>query len=621
MKKIKFVLVVLLLSLVLAACGGKTVSTEPVAVDTAVFTAAPTLTPTVVPPKTMNVCMAQSPESLYRYDGKQSLAKQSVYALLYPDLLSVDPQSQQAIFLESIPSQEKGAVQLLDVAVKVGMPVQNASGQVVYLEEGTLIEHAINYSLENPVTWDHEQDYHMNQFQITFKLRPELKWSDGSALTASDFVYSYHLAEKTALGHDKWALDRTNSFVAEDEQTLVWTGVPGFVPENPGEVLWQPLPQQALENLPENPDPAQDLKNIAPLSWGPYRIQASSSLNAIHFEKNPFYIKGEGFSGYDLVNFQLEPELTSALEKLRVGECDILDKTYQLQALTKSELEGIAADAKLIGEDWEPVQQLVFGIRPTVYDDGSYNAWTAERQDVLGNVETRKALSACIDPIILRNGYFNAHLPEGVVAPEINHVNEILDGNALLEEIGWTYPEGDSSGVRIAKNVPNVLDGSQLRLSLVVGQSRMDQEAAEMIRASLERCGAAVTVQSLPVEQLYQPGPDGLIFGRRFDLALISWQKMNLNTCQLYISDQIPTSSNSWVGTNVAGFSDADFDWACWASANWLTGEKQSDAPLMTNYLPALELLPQYRLWAVSANVTLPEAVEFGDIWRFLPAK
>lgn len=619
MKKTKLALVVLLLSLVLSACGERTAATEPVVGDTAVPTVAPTLTPTVIPPKTLNVCMAQSPDSLYRYDGKQSLAKQSVFALLYPDLLSVDPQSQEAIFFESIPSQENGAVQLLDVQVKVGMPVQNVSGQVVYLEEGTLIEHAINYSLENPVAWSHEQDHHMNQFQITFKLRPELKWSDGSPLTASDFVYSYHLAEKAALGHDKWALDRTQRFVAEDEQTLVWTGVPGFVPENPGEVLWQPLPEEALENLPENPDPEQDVKNISPLSWGSYRIQASSTLTEIQFEKNPFYIKGEGFSGYDLVNFQLEPELATALEKLRVGECDVLDKTYQLQRLTKSELEGIASVAKLIGEDWEPVQQLVFGIKPAVYDVGLYNAWTAERQDVLGNVETRKALSACINPIALRNGYFNAHLPESVVAPEFYHVSETLDGNALLEEIGWIYPEEGT--VRVAKNVPNVLDGSELRLSLVVGQSQMDQEAAEMIRASLERCGAAVTVQSLPVEQLYQPGPDGLIFGRQFDLALISWQRAHLNSCQLYTSDQIPTSSNSWVGTNVAGFSDADFDLACWASSGWLGGEKQGGNVLMANYLPALELMPQYRLWAVSANVTLPEVVEFDDIWQFLPGE
>lgn len=621
MKKTKLALVVLLLSLVLTACGGNTVSPEPVTVDTAVPTVAPTLTPTAIPPKTLNVCMAQSPDSLYRYDGKQNLAKQSVFALLYPDLLSVDPQSQEAIFFESIPSQENGAVQLLDVQVKVGMPVQNASGQVVYLEEGTLIEHAINYSLENPVAWNHEQDYHMNQFQITFKLRPGLKWSDGSPLTTSDFVYSYHLAEKAALGHDKWALDRTQSFVAEDEQTLVWTGVPGFVPENPGEVLWQPLPEKVLENMPEDPDPEQDVKNIRPLSWGPYRIQASSTLTEIQFETNPFYILGEGFSGYDLVNFQLEPDLATALEKLRVGECDILDKTYQLQALPRSELEEIAQNARLIGEDWEPVQQLVFGIKPAVYDVGLYNAWTAERQDVLGSVETRKALSACIDPITLRNGYFNAHLPESVAFPELYRVSEILDGNALLEELGWIYPEEGLAGVRVAKNVPNVLDGSELRLSLVLGQSRMDQEAAEMIRASLERCGAAVTVQSLPVEQLYQHGPDGMIFGRQFDLALISWQKMHLDSCQLYTSDQIPTSSNSWVGTNVAGFSDADFDLACWASSGWLGGEKQSDVELMTNYLPALELMPQYRFWVVSNNVVLPEVVEFDDLWQFLPAK
>lgn len=619
MKKTKLALVVLLLSLVLSACGERTAVTEPVVGDTAVPTVAPTLTPTAIPPKTLKVCMAQSPDSLYRYDGKQRLAKQSVFALLYPDLLSVDPQSQQAIFFESIPSQENGAVQLLDVAVKVGMPVQNASGQVVYLEEGTLIEHAVNYSLENPVAWNHEQDYHMNQFQITFKLRPELKWSDGSALTAGDFVYSYHLAEKEALGHDKWELDRTQSFVAEDERTLVWIGVPGFVPENAGQVLWQPLPQQVLENLSENPEPEQDVKSINPLNWGPYRIQASSSLTEIHFEKNPFYIMGEGFSGYDLVNFQLEPDLATALEKLRIGECDILDKSYHLQALTRSELEAIALDARLIGENWEPVQQLVFGIQPAVYDAGFYNAWTAERQDLLGKVETRRALSACIDPIALRNGYFNAHLPESMVAPEFNHVSEILDGNALLEEIGWIYPEEGS--VRVAKNVPDVLDGSELRLSLLVGQSQMDQEVAEMIRASLERCGVAVTMQSLPVAQLYQPGPDGLIFGRQFDLALISWQKMNLSSCQLYTSDQIPTSANSWVGTNVSGFSDATFDRACWGKASWLGGEKQSGDELMESYLPAIALLPQYRLWAARTDIILPEAVEFADLWQFLPGE
>ena len=619
MKRTKLVLFVLALSLILTACGERAEPTDVVMADTAVPTAAPTLTPTSIPPKVLNVCMVNAPTSLYRYDGNDNAAKMSVYAILYPDLLSVDPQSQQAIFFESIPGEENGGVQLLVTQVKVGMPVQNASGQVVYLEEGIQIEHAINYSLENPVVWDHEQDYHMNQFQVTFKLRPELKWSDGSPLTAQDFVYSYHLAEQTGLGKDKWALDRTESFVALDAQTLVWTGVPGFVPKNLGAILWKPMPEKALLDLPEDAAGEIDLRATVPLSWGPYRFQALQGGSGQNLEKNPHFILGSNFAGFDLVRYITEPSLEAALEKLRSGECHILDKSYGIEGLAKSELEILAVDFRLIGENWKPVQQLVFGINPAVYDTGFYNAWTTERQDILGNLETRRALEACINPGGLVRGYFNAHLPESVAIPEEYYNNGGLDGNAALEAIGWAYPEGGATDVRSAENVVNVLNGTELRLGLLTGQSQMDLEVAEVIRSSLGACGIAVEVQSLPVEQLYQPGPDGLIFGRKFDLALVAWQTIQLNACQLYTSDQMPASINSWVGTNTAGYKNTEFDLGCWASSGWLVGGQQSSPELMQSHLPAVELMPQYHLWAVAPGVSLPEGANFADVWRFMP--
>src|SRR5690606_20719639 len=148
----------------------------------------------------------------------------------------------RSLFFESIPTEENGGVLLQAVPVKVGQPVLDAAGNVVYLAEGTLIEHAINISVANPVTWNFEQAYQMNQFTVTFKLLPGLKWSDGETLVAEDFVFSYHLAERSRLGHYQWALERTNSLIAVDEQTLVWTGIPGFVPRHLEDILWQPLP-------------------------------------------------------------------------------------------------------------------------------------------------------------------------------------------------------------------------------------------------------------------------------------------------------------------------------------------------------------------------------------------
>ncbi len=49
---------------------------------------------------------------------------------------------------------------------------------------------------------------------------------------------------------------------------------------------------------------------------------------------------------------------------------------------------------------------------------------------------------------------------------------------------------------------------------------------AASIQESLGQCGIDVAVTALPADELYAPGPEGLVFGRQFDLTLIAWQAM-----------------------------------------------------------------------------------------------
>ena len=105
-------------------------------------------------------------------------------------------------------------------------------------------------------------------------------------------------------------------------------------------------------------------------------------------------------------------------------------------------------------------------------------------------------------------------------------------------------------------------------------------------------------------------------------MALVSWQPEHLDLCQMYTSDQVPSSINSWVGTNLAGLSSADFDEACWRNTTWLSGEDgQDSAVLMAEYLPAIPLMPHYRLWAASDRISLPEDSSFLHLWQFSPAR
>ena len=624
MKRSRIILVGLIISLLLAACGNdqpeiSALPTENTVAQTA--TLAPTPTATEVPPLVLSVCMAEEPAGLYRYDGNESRAKQSLFSAIYVDLLETQAGTDQSLFFENIPTEENGGVLLQAVPVKVGQPVLDAAGNVVYLAEGTKIEHAVDSSIENPVVWNFEQEYQMNQFTVTFNLLPTFKWSDGEVLVADDFIFSYHLAERSRLGHLQWALERTDSLIAADEQTLVWTGIPGYVPRDLEDILWQPMPSHQLSELTDADLLTADVATRLPTGWGAYRLVSWEAGSQIVLEKNPNFVMAEqGIPAYDKLVFQVEPDLETALQKLESGQCDVLDETYRLEALEKSQLDALAAQNRLITENWEPVQQLVFGIQPAAYDGGLYNQWTSERQNILGDLATRKALAACLEPGALLREYLATRLPESLaLGLEYQGVDE-LDVNLALEEIGWVIPETSTDGMRIAQKVSNVLDGTELRLGLLSGQSRLDQDIARMIAESLAVCGVAVDVQALAISELYRPGPDGLIFGRNFELALVSWQPEHLNLCQLYTSDQVPSPINSWVGTNLAGLNSADFDEACWGVSTRLPDENGlDDISLMAEFLPAIALMPQYRLWVASPQINLPENASFVDLWKFKP--
>lgn len=615
MKRGKFTLFMLAFSLLLAACNNTTptlpaVTTDEVPEATVVL---PEPTATAVPEKILNVCSALETKSLSPLASVLNIAEKNLLSLISPDLLSVNPQNGESLFFEQIPTEENGGIVLEAVTVRVGQPILDASGTRVYLAEGTLIEHAIDYSLDNPVSWNHEQDYQMNQFSVSFKLKADLKWSDGEALTAEDFVFAYQLASQQEKGLHNWKLERTASFVAEDEFTFIWKGIPGFVLRDLDDALWSPLPAHLLKDLSTEKQLLQ-----ATLSFGAYKLLSSENNQTI-MEANPFFVLNGEYPAFDKLSFNLIPDLEMALSMLESGQCNVLDQSYHLESLDKSRLEALSASNQLIVENWEPVQQLVFGIKPSQYDSGYYDMWTAERQDILGDLATRQAIAACLDPQTLLGEYISFRLPDNLPISLQTINTPTLDANQALDDLGWLRSEENPSGPRIAQSVNRVLPGTELRLSLLIGQSQLEQNIAAKVQEKLGTCGIAIEIESLPAEQLYAPGPDGMLFGRNFELALVSWQPEHRSNCQLYTSDQLPSSINSWIGTNLAGLSDPDFDEACWRSSTRLTsGDALDDLTLMGQTLPAIPLMPHYQIWLASKSLQLPEGVRFTDLWQLL---
>ena len=611
---------ILLLAAFLAGCNFQaTALPSPTETENWQPTSTSTSTATLPPPKVLNICIAEEPVSLYRYSGQNNRASESIFAALYDGPFTWD--AEQGTYAPSIlsqyPSSENGLISLNPVAVEPGDLVLDATGEVVVFKSGVLVRPAGCQESACAVEWE-SGAFSMDQMSVTYTLLPDLQWSDGEALLAEDLELSYTLAQQANLPVDAWALERTISFQAQDDQTVRWQGLPGFTTGNLRAFFWMPLPAHLLAGLEAEQVAAVPAAAQTPPGWGAYRLLNWEPGNALHLEKNPYYFAGgNGLPAFDLLNFLIVPDVNQAMQMLSMGECDLLDSSYGLENLTKSALENLAQTANLHIEFLESFEQLVFGIIPAAYDDG-YSVWAGDRPDYFGDLRVRQAIAACLQPAALANAVLSEKLPAELL-PQWQDWTAGLDAETLLDQAGWIDTDGDPTTPRVAQGINGVFDMTPLSLSLLTSQAELDQQIGTWIVTRLGDCGIEVHWQSLPTAELYAPGPEGVLFGRQFDLALLSWHTAGQDPCRMYLSRAVPSADNAWIGTNLAGWADPAFDLACGEKQMRLDPPEAQDAwELFKATLPAIPLLPHPVVWASSMDVVIPEGATWQQIEQII---
>nr|MBP7196643.1 hypothetical protein [Anaerolineaceae bacterium] len=194
-RKRNVMLVLLSLILVLSACGNKTVPNGTLSETSSQPTELPP-TPTMTPelPKVLTVCTAEDPGNLFRYEGRMSPAKKTVFTAIYADEL----------LFASQPAYGSSEVVRFAADVKPGMNVLNSSGEVTVLKEGTLIFPMAESQLGEPAAWTAAEPARMMQISVEFKLAPGLTWSDGSPLSSADFLLSFAAANELRHPQELW---------------------------------------------------------------------------------------------------------------------------------------------------------------------------------------------------------------------------------------------------------------------------------------------------------------------------------------------------------------------------------------------------------------------------------
>jgi peptide/nickel transport system substrate-binding protein len=587
------------------------VSVSPTSFVLPAVTEEPTETP--IPPRALTVCMGQEPGSLFLY-GDTSSAAQAIRQAIYDGPSDTPNYEVQPVILEKIPSLSDGDAFFRPVEVEPGELIVDARGKWVSLQSSVSYRPSGCTSVSCAQTFEGQDPILMDELVAQFRLIPGIQWSDGAALTAADSVYSFDVFRSLFAGASPETLRYTRSYSALDEGTVEWVSIPGYLGSFATN-FFTPLPEHIWGLLPASELYTAEFVSRTPIGWGPYVIDEWVAGDHISLHRNPLYFRAiEGLPLFDLLVFRFVSNGSEAIDALVVGECDYIDRT----ALLETDIPRLLAERNAgnlefsvqVGTAWD---LIAFGIEHL----------DEQRLSLFRMKEVRQAVAMCIDRQQIVDTFFFGEtiIPDIYVAPDHPLSNpdvrqyEYNPGEAsnLLTEVGWMDQDADPGTPRISEGVPDVPDGTPFVFEFWVPNDAERPAVAQMVKDSLAECGIKAEVISEDWDTLFEPGPQGLIFGRQFDLVQLSWAATFEPACYLYTSDQIPGPypeyPMGWGGGNLSGYRNSDFDQYCIQAMASIPGSEEyisahySAQEVFAEEIPAIPLYERIALTAMRVDM------------------
>lgn len=408
---------------------------------------------------------------------------------------------------------------------------------------------------------------------VTWKLKPNIKWSDGNPFTAKDVAFTYQFISNPQVGAvSAGTYDTISSVEAIDDYTVKIK----FKDVNPawyvafvgGEGMI--LPQHIYQNF-NGANAREASANLKPVGTGPYQVVDFRPGDTVIYEPNPEFRQADKLS-FQRIELKGGGDATSAARAvLQTGDADFA-YNLQVEASVLNQLE-TAGQGKLVTNYGALMERINLN-----HSNPNKVAANGERSSIdyphpmFEDKNVRQALSLAIDRDTIAQklygvtGKSTANVlvaPEQYISKTTSYEYNLQKAANLLDKAGWI--DSNNNGTR-DKN------GVEMQLIFQTSVNPLRQKTQTLVKQGLQSIDVSVELKSIDPGVYFSSDPSNNDTVEHFYADLQMYTTGNTSPdpgayMQFYTCNQIPQKANNWTGDNNPRYCNPEYD-RLWQQSN-----------------------------------------------------
>ncbi|WP_127904196.1 peptide ABC transporter substrate-binding protein [Solirhodobacter olei] len=403
---------------------------------------------------------------------------------------------------------------------------------------------------------------------ITWHLKPGLKWSDGSAVTSADVVFTGQYCMDPQGGCAQLShFQGVDKIEAVDPLTVkISFKAPQPDPYGPFVSYESPILQKKqFANCMGAKAPTCTSANFGPIGTGPFVVTSFKPNDVIEYKANPNY-RDPNKPAFATVNFKGGGDAAAAARAVfQTGEYDY-GWNLQLSPDVLKGMTGPGAKGHVVTAFGSLVERLEMNLTdasPSLPEGQRSTA--AHPNPILSDKRVREALSMAIDrSLIVQVGYGSAGKPTCnlVPAPEAYASDntaclkqDIPGAKKLLDEAGWKV---GPDGIREK-------DGKKLVLTYQTSTNGVRQDTQSLIKQWWKEIGVDAQLKNVNGSVFFGGDPGSPDTFQKFYTDVEEYANNFSGTdpqtyMSMYTCDKAPRPATQWQGENINRYCNKHYD-------------------------------------------------------------